>query len=300
MSSAIRSMHIVCPNCTTSYAVNPASFGDTGRTVRCARCKEVWLAHPEDLSRTEELVPAAMASAPPAPEDDLSAWGVTDDDSVEDSEQDTPVVDSPSIAAGWPDDSVTEDANWTARARDDHDSADDALAARFGGGSTSRLAWLSRLKPSMPQHLPFNVRINANIACVALGALVAALLIWRTDVVRLMPQTATFYSMVGLDVNLRGLAFKDIKVATETVDGKPVLVIEGNIVSETRKPTAMPRLRFIVRDAHGSEIYAWSAVLEQPGLNPGDKAWFRSRLASPPADGRNLDIRFFNKNDIGA
>ena len=88
------------------------------------------------------------------------------------------------------------------------------------------------------------------------------------------------------------------KVATETVDGKPVMVIEGLIVSETLVPTAMPRLRFVVRDDKGTEIYAWSAVLEQPGLNPGDKAWFRSRLAAPPAEGRSLDVRFFNKRDV--
>ena len=62
----------------------------------------------------------------------------------------------------------------------------------------------------------------------------------------------------------------------------------------------MPRLRFIVRDAQGSEIYAWTAVLEQPGLNPGDTTWFKSRLASPPAEGRSLDVRFFNKTDLGA
>ena len=69
-------------------------------------------------------------------------------------------------------------------------------------------------------------------------------MIWRVDVVRLLPQTAAFYKMVGLEVNLRGLAFKDIKITTETVDGKPVLVIEGVIVGETRKPVELPRLRF--------------------------------------------------------
>ena len=68
-----------------------------------------------------------------------------------------------------------------------------------------------------------------------MGALVLALVIWRVDVVRLLPQTATFYKMVGLEVNLRGLLFKDVKVTTETVEGKPVLVIEGVIVGETRK-----------------------------------------------------------------
>jgi hypothetical protein len=140
--------------------------------------------------------------------------------------------------------------------------------------------------------------ISATTACAAMGALVAALMIWRTDVVRLLPQTATFYRLVGLEVNLRGLAFKDIKVSNETVDGKPVLVIEGMIVGETAKPVELPRLRFSVRDAQGAEIYAWNAVLEQQVLNPGERANFKSRLASPPPEGRNIDIRFFNKRDL--
>ena len=132
----------------------------------------------------------------------------------------------------------------------------------------------------------------------AMGALVVALLVWRADVVRLMPQTATFYKMVGLDVNLRGVIFKDLKVATENVEGKPVLVIEGTIVSASRKPVDLPRLRFSVRDAQGAEIYAWNAVLDQTVLKPGEQAAFKSRLASPPAEGRNIDIRFFNRRDI--
>lgn len=41
-------MQIVCPHCSTSYGISPASLGEAGRTVRCARCKEVWLARPED------------------------------------------------------------------------------------------------------------------------------------------------------------------------------------------------------------------------------------------------------------
>ena len=74
-----------------------------------------------------------------------------------------------------------------------------------------------------------------------MAALVLALILWRNDVVRLLPQTASFYRLVGLDVNLRGLAFKDIKITYETVDAKPVLVIEGMIVGQSKEigPEAM-------------------------------------------------------------
>jgi hypothetical protein len=131
-----------------------------------------------------------------------------------------------------------------------------------------------------------------------MGALVLALVIWRVDVVRLLPQTALFYKMVGLEVNLRGLMFRDVRITTETVEGKPVLVIEGVITGEARKPIELPRLRFSVRDAQGAEIYAWNAVLDQAVLRPGERAWFKSRLASPPPEGRNIDVRFFSKSDI--
>ncbi len=37
-------MLIACPNCATSYNIEPASLGAAGRTVRCARCKTTWFA----------------------------------------------------------------------------------------------------------------------------------------------------------------------------------------------------------------------------------------------------------------
>jgi hypothetical protein len=148
--------------------------------------------------------------------------------------------------------------------------------------------------------MPETSSVSLSTACAAMGALVLALVIWRVDVVRLLPQTAAFYKMAGLEVNLRGLMFKDVKISSETVEGKPVLVIEGIIVGEAKKPVELPRLRFSVRDAQGAEIYAWNAVLEQPILRPGEKAWFKSRLASPPPEGRNIDVRFFNKRDLAS
>ena len=166
-------------------------------------------------------------------------------------------------------------------------------------GSNTSDGWLCRLlRPPALFRVPGKSFVSLPLACAAMGALVLALVIWRVDVVRLLPQTATFYKMVGLEVNLRGLLFKDVRITSETVEGKAVLVIEGVIVGEARRPVELPRLRFSVRDAQGAEIYAWNALLEQTVLKPGEKAWFKSRLASPPPEGRNIDIRFFNKRDI--
>jgi predicted Zn finger-like uncharacterized protein len=287
-------MHIICPHCTTSYAIDLATLGVAGRTVRCSRCKEVWLARPEDATEVKAPV-AAMAEAgqQAANADAAAAWDAlarTDDSEA----QQTPVVESPSISADWPADaegsSRLTERGWPSITRRD--------MVDVGAPRQGQFWFRKLLRPPARLRAPGKPLVSLTTVCAAMGALVLALVIWRADVVRLVPQAAAFYKMVGLEVNVRGLSFKDVKITTETMEGKPVLVIEGVIVGLARKPVELPRLRFSVRDAQGAEIYAWNALLEQAVLNPGERAWFKSRLASPPPEGRNIDVRFFSKRDI--
>jgi predicted Zn finger-like uncharacterized protein len=291
-------MPIVCPHCTTSYAVDLATLGVAGRTVRCSRCKEVWLARPQDAVAGAPVAAMAEAGGRAGGQQAGAEWN-TDTGGDDSQQQEIPVVESPSISGDWPapagGDGAAQaaDPDWPSVARNE---VQDAAAAR-----PRRLPWLRNpLKPPAQLWASGKSFVSLPTACAAMGALVLALTIWRVDVVRLLPQTATFYKMVGFDVNVRSLLFKDVKITTETVEGKPVLVIEGVIVGEARQPVELPRLRFSVRDAQGAEIYAWNAVLEQPVLKPGERAWFKSRLASPPPEARNIDIRFFSKRDIAA
>ncbi|MDO9062642.1 MAG: zinc-ribbon domain-containing protein, partial [Bradyrhizobium sp.] len=223
-------MHIICPHCTTSYAIKLATLGEAGRTVRCSRCKEVWLARPEDAVELAAPVPArvpAMAAASAGAGDAAAEWEAM---AREDDGAATPVVDSPSISADWPataeGDASPAETNWPSIARDDMRDAD---ATR-----PQRLPWFRKLFKRSPARAGARRKpsINPVMACAAMGALALALVIWRAEMVRLLPQTADFYRLVGLEVNLRGLAFKDVKITSETVDGKPVLVIEGVITGE--------------------------------------------------------------------
>ncbi len=281
-------MHIICPYCTTTYAIDLSTLGAAGRTVRCSRCRKVWLARPEDARSIHALVPSMADGGVQAPNAAMAAHGNEPAGSEFEQEQVTPVVESPSISADWP---------AGGEAGREVNSVPVVRPEQANTPRPPRRSLLRRLRPSLSFRLP---AVSSATVCAATGALAVALLIWRNDVVRLLPQTAAFYQMVGLEVNLRGLSFKDVKVSSENVEGKPVLVIEGVIVGQARKPVELPRLRFSVRDAQGAEIYAWNAVLEQATLKPGEKAWFKSRLASPPPEGRNIDVRFFNKRDIAA
>jgi hypothetical protein len=130
-----------------------------------------------------------------------------------------------------------------------------------------------------------------------LVVMVAALIGWRGSIVRHAPQMASLYAAIGLPVNLRGLSFADVKVTRDTHDGVPVLMVEGNIVSTASVPVEVPRLRFAMRNEVGGEVYAWTAIPSREVLGPGETMPFRSRLASPPGEGHDVTVRFFNRLD---
>ena len=76
-----------------------------------------------------------------------------------------------------------------------------------------------------------------------------------------------------------------------------VLVVEGTIVNLTPRTLEVPRLRFGLRNGSGHEVYAWTALPSKTLLGSGDGLPFRSRLASPPADGRDVIVRFFSRRE---
>ena len=130
------------------------------------------------------------------------------------------------------------------------------------------------------------------VDCIVVG--------WRAEVVRALPQTSSFYKLVGLLVNLQGLTFDGVVTTTEQREGVPVLVVKGNIINVTRKVADLPRLKFIVRKATGQEIYSWTAVPSRPLLPPGEAVSFRAQLASPPPDAHDVLLRFVDHRDIVA
>ena len=137
-------------------------------------------------------------------------------------------------------------------------------------------------------------------AILALIAINAALIVRRADVVRWVPQTASLYAAIGLPVNLRGLDFADVTTKKETQDGVQMLVVEGTIVSTVVAcgRRAAPALRRAQRSRPRNLQLDRTAGPQ--GAAGGDTMPFRSRLASPPPEGRDVLVRFFNRRDLVA
>jgi predicted Zn finger-like uncharacterized protein len=153
---------------------------------------------------------------------------------------------------------------------------------------------LERIKP-MGLGWSLSLQQWGILALIILDAIVIG---WRTDFVRFMPQTASFYAAIGLPVNLRGLAFTGVTTTTEQHEGVPILVVEGTIVNETRKLTDMPHLRFAIRNAAHQEVYSWIATPPRSMLASGEAVPFHTRLASPPPDAHDVLVRFLNRYDV--
>jgi hypothetical protein len=129
---------------------------------------------------------------------------------------------------------------------------------------------------------------------LAIGAMVW----WRNDVVRAMPPSAELYRLVGLPINLRGLAFADLRATREEHDGVEVLVIEGTVENVTGSTVGVPRLRFALRDGEQAELMSWTAPPDRARLDAGQALPFRTRLAAPPMNGSDILVRFLNRADL--
>jgi predicted Zn finger-like uncharacterized protein len=290
-------MLIICPNCATSYQVEASSLGATGRSVRCVRCQKVWFAANTEamaaisLSHQQDLAALGHGGEPPAepPVEQPTTEDLDRDDRgpgplPEPREYDVPpapptVDDAPALVP-------SQEEAPEAAAETVPENIESVAARR-----------IRRPPPKRKSRWPVP---GWGAAITLLIAINIGLIAFRADVVRLAPQTAAVYAAIGLEVNLRGLAFTELVTRKETQDGTPMLVVEGVIRSASKQPINVPRLRFAVRDAKGHEIYSWTAVPARNTIAPGATIPFRSRLASPPPEAHAVLVRFFNRRDLVA
>lgn len=298
-------MKILCPNCATSYDVSAGSIGESGRSVRCVRCRSVWFVDPQQA----EPAPAMAAAPAPAADaglEDLSAWGLGDEEPASAEQPAAGPGTSGADAAAFSMDSMMADLEGTPALSDgpplvpvdNWQALDDDFLRRAGDSGPG--APSDQVRPGRLTALRAKHRLrppSVPTVILALLAVLAGILGWRADVVRVMPQTASLFAAIGMPVNLRGLAFTDIKTSREMQDGVPVLVVEGRVSNVSKLMLEVPRLRFAMRNAAGHEVYNWSTLPTRPVLAPGAEQEFHTRLASPPADGRDVLVRFFTRRD---
>ncbi|MBV9221193.1 MAG: hypothetical protein JOY94_17370 [Methylobacteriaceae bacterium] len=128
------------------------------------------------------------------------------------------------------------------------------------------------------------------IAATCLGLMAA--LGERQTIVRTLPDTAPIYAMIGLPVNVRELAIRNVKGTLVEEGSRHVLAVLGEIANLRAAAQEVPEMRIALRGPDGREMYTWTARAPKSKLNAGETVVFRTRLAAPPEGIRDILVRF--------
>jgi predicted Zn finger-like uncharacterized protein len=74
--------------------------------------------------------------------------------------------------------------------------------------------------------------------------------------------------------------------------GGRALVVSGEIVNDTRSAVELSPLEFLVRSGDEQVLATWTSAPPVAKLKPGEAARFEGRLPVPPAEGREVRVRF--------
>lgn len=268
-ASIFKAMLIVCPNCASRYEIAEAKIGTGGRKVRCASCQTTW----------QIEAPQAIAAQPA--------------DEVLQSDLDAAIPDLPNAPS--PEQTAAELEEELHRAAE-IDADISAIAAERAEPSQPdamqqppkrKRNWVGARNPAA--RLPSaaaGIFVVAGFAALGLG-------LWQRErVVRTVPQFAGLYARIGLPVNVRGLAFSAVESELVQDPQGRFLVVSGDVTNIAKGTTKVPPITVVVRGEGGNVLYSWTTEPPRPSLEPAELMHFRARLASPPQDGRSVQLRF--------
>lgn len=158
-----------------------------------------------------------------------------------------------------------------------------------------------RFNPGVEAAPPDRRALTAGLAVAAgwVGLIVVVVLIavsavrYRQDIATIWPQSAGVYSSLGLAVSATGIDFRQVNYKRESEDGQVVLAVSGRIVNTGPRELPVPQtIRVTLSDSGNRELYHWTFRPEVTTLKPGQSVPFVTRLSSPPATARHLEVRF--------
>ncbi len=295
---AVPLMLLVCPSCSSGFRIDASALGEEGRSVRCGHCRHVWHATVDQaVAEPVEVSSAANVPSVPSP-----ATGSDDDWGAAFADEATEGHDPKPAAA-----KNSAPAEAEAPAQMDETTSASALSKSpvvesppLVPEGIEALASRRSRRPYVPppKRNPMTFRMNPPILVILLCSMImGALILGREVVVRSFPGAASIYASMGFHINLRGIEFQGVTTVREVQDGIAMLLVEGDIVNLTGKTIDVPRIRFAIRDQSGREIYNWTAAPPRPLLGSAEAMRFTSRLASPPAESKDVLVRFVTRFD---
>jgi predicted Zn finger-like uncharacterized protein len=116
---------------------------------------------------------------------------------------------------------------------------------------------------------------------------------YRQQISAAWPQSAGLYNRLGLKIDQRGIHIVDLNYQRQNEDGQTVLAVTGRIVNDgDRELPVSQTVRVILSDANDKDMFHWDFTPGARSLKPGQAVPFLTRISSPPAAARHLEVRF--------
>jgi len=316
-------MIITCPSCQARYPVDAAAFAPSGRKVRCKKCGHVWHQLPQEgdappvASRAATQADLGLPTQLAAEQKPKPAPTPKPEAAKPESKVATPVASPEPVPEQPPVPSFTFETAAPGEPPAFEQAAKASEKKRRGldlGASAKEVPIVMAEIPDTQLGMGGKLRnfvhdaahIRRSRFTNILGWFLLALFVgstvfagyyfypWITSAV---PKTSKLYEAAGKPINLRGLEFQEVTYERQTENGLPVLAIKGKIFNMTSETRALPPLRVALSDGAQVELYHWTFSLPEKEVEPGKSVDFVTRLSSPPAEARDLEVRFVLKDE---
>lgn len=271
-------MILSCPACSASFELPDAALGPKGRKVRCTACGHVWRAAPPAAG--------AAATAEERPEAGFPPQEGPAAESGPEPTSERPRPEEP--ATGGPASEAPEEAPGEAAGPEAAESvplfaaADEAPRRRQPPEETgSRPARRSGLL------------LGWLVLLLLLIGLPAFAWVERQRIVETLPEAAALYSLLGVEIEtpLASLGLENVTLVRRSLDGRRLLIIEGEASNQGSREIAVPPLRARLLDGEGAELQSWVFLAQRTHLAPGETAPFRTEAEGVP-DEASIRIEF--------
>ncbi|WP_422041155.1 zinc-ribbon domain-containing protein [Roseibium sp.] len=308
-------MKITCPDCSTSYEIKAEAVGQQGRSVKCAKCGNRWFVSADEDDTAE--FKNKDAGSEPGPDDDGAGqdeaqWEADAQDDAGSSVEDTGEDGDNTLgsAEDEADFAADEDEDDSTSKKDEDKFAADLEDDESSDGNEDIESQAKRPKIIVNPDKFRRNHIGAVIGwfarrnfrriggvlifAVALAA-VASFVFLRDGMVKQSPDLASLFQIIGFEVNLRGLEFRNLRTFSEIEGGKQILVVEGSIRNILDETNSVPAVRLSIRNSDVQEVYAWTVEPRTKTLNGLDETRFRTILADPPQEASDIQVRFVDR-----
>ena len=124
----------------------------------------------------------------------------------------------------------------------------------------------------------------------AFVVILAGLILFRGEVVKRWPESASTYAAIGMPVNRFGLEFLDTE-AERFFDGTtPILEVRGAVQNITGQTKTAPYVRVTLLDDQGTEVAQALAPITPTRIPSEATAIFSARIENPPFESFELEL----------